>query len=296
MMSNLKSFAFQIDTEIDLRYRNVDFTQNRLNIEKTAITLKKIFSDRKGDRFILFTKGEWEEDFHDSSLEQAYLQYKGPMGRWNITSGRFLIPFGLLPNYDTEWLLVKSQEDKTIGMKYDSGIKLSGIRGGFDYAISITQGVGIRRWTDIDDDKVVTLRVGYEGRDFEDLKIGFSSLVGKVLLNDGKAINKKLLAVDLMKQKGPFAGRGELVLGRNSEENLIGAFLGVDYSLFPRVELNLAYAYFHRENFSDVSTIGITYKTPLPGLILRMTYSHSSNGNNKNESAIQIYKRFSYNF
>ena len=103
---------------------------------------------------------------------QTYLQYKGPFGgKWNIRAGHYILPFGLLSDFDSERLVLRTLEPLSLGIKLDTGVELLGYIKDLDYAVSISQGVGRNRLTDVDNDKLVTARIGWQG---EDINVGLS--------------------------------------------------------------------------------------------------------------------------
>lgn len=286
--------ALFVTADKDLRYSDDEF-----KVEALGLSLRKVFADEKGDRIILFTVLETMHNFKETMLEQGYFQYKGPLGRWNLILGRYLLPFGLLPNYSTKRLLIESLEYETIGIRSDQGFKLSGMIKDFDYAISLSQGVGVRKWTDIDNDWLITTRVGYQGVDFEDLRVGLSGLLGRVLPDKMHSIGhnpayKKLLALDLIKYYSLWVLRAELTFGEEENKRLNGIFTGVDYALFPRTDLNLGYTHLNRGgDKKDALTIGLTYN--LAGFQIRAAQKLSLGGE-QDEFSFQVYRLFSWTF
>ena len=288
--------AFFITADTDLRYTT---KENKLKIEGSGVSLRKIISDRKGDRIILFTLLDAMDNFEKIMFDQSYIQYKGPLGRWNVTAGRFRLPFGLLPNYSTKRLLIKTLEYKTIGLAEDTGLLFSGVLRDFDYGVSISHGEGHGRWTDRDTDKLLTFRIGYQGVDFEDLRIGLSGLSGRVMQKHTRDIlYKELLAVDVIKYYGQIAMRGELSLGRQEQKNLIGFFSGIDYTIFPRVELNTGYTYSHKGHHSNLNAlnVGLSYYGLPFGIQIRLAQKISFLREDKDEFSSQVYSTFSYSF
>jgi hypothetical protein len=281
-----------ITADKDLRYSDDEF-----KVEALGISLRKIFADEQGDRIILFTLIDSMHNFQETMLDQAYLQYKGPLGRWNLILGRYLLPFGLLPNYSTKRLLIESLEHEMIGIRSDQGVQFSGVIKDFDYAISISHGTGVKRWTDIDNDWLITIRVGYQGVDFEDLRVGLSGLLGRVLPDNsiGEVPKyKQLLALDLIKYYGLLVWRNELTYGEEEDRRLNGIFTGIDYALFPRTDLNLGYTHLNRDgDKKDALTIGLTYN--LADFQIRAAQKLSLGGE-QNEFSFQVYRLFTWTF
>lgn len=280
--------------DVDLRYSDDEF-----EAEALGLSLRKVFADERGDRIILFTLIDSMHNFQETILGQAYIQYKGPLGRWNLTAGRYLLPFGLIPNHSTKRLLIKSLEHETIGIRTDSGLKLSGVLKDFDYALSLSQGVGVGRWTDVDHAGVIAFRIGYQGVDFEDLRIGLSALSGRIVPDKMHSTRKtpaykNLLALDLIRYYGPLVGRAELTFGEEDDKRLHGLFFGIDYALFPGVDLNLGYTHLNRgEHKKDALAVGLTYN--LAGFQIRAAQKLSLRGE-QDEFSFQVYRLFSWTF
>lgn len=286
--------------DIDLRYRDFNFKRGELELHAVSFSLRKTFADKFGDRMILFLLVEAMHNFKEGIIDQAYLQYKGPLGKWNITLGRYRLPYGLLPNYSTERLLITTIEDETIGICSDNGLQLSGVIGDFDYAISLSQGVGQAfKPINIGNQGLISFRVGYQGVDFEALGIGLSGLLGKIaprIDNEDRILNKRLLGVDLIKYWGQLALRGELSFGEESGKMLLGIFSGADYMILPKVDLNTGYALVKigEDRRRHSLSVGLTYNI-FPGFQMRTAWKFPINGG-ENELHIQTYYIFSRGF
>jgi len=209
LISNLcEAGSFQLSGGADGRYSNTNGDENDIEIEGLFLNFRKVFSDEKGDRFIVVGQLDAEHNLKEIKPYQTYIQYKGPLGKYNIRVGHYILPFGLLSDYDTERLSLKALEDLSLGIKLDTGIELLGYLRDFDYAISLSQGVGRNRLTDVDNGKLVIARIGWQG---EDISIGLSGLIGKVLTEKNSMICKEIssrefyekrLGLDLTKYMG----------------------------------------------------------------------------------------------
>lgn len=133
---------FQISGGADIRFKKVDGGENHVELEGLFFNFRKVFSDKKGDRLIAVVQLDIDHNFKDIRSYQTYLQYKGALGKWNIRAGHYILPFGLLSDYDTERLALQTIELLSLGLKLDTGMELLGYIGDFDYAISLSQGVG----------------------------------------------------------------------------------------------------------------------------------------------------------
>lgn len=282
--------AGEFSLEAGLLNRSAVPGGNRTSLEKAGVGLKEIIGDGSGDRLLLYLRAEAADNFAEGSVEQLYARYKGPMGRWNVTLGRTLVPFGLITDYDTEWTIVKTQEDLTIGFKSDDGLKLSGYYGPFDYDLLLSRGRGPEPNEVSRRDKLGSAKVSYKAGESEDLKFGLSGLAGTV---SGR--EKSLAGIDLVGYWGQLAGRGELVTGKEDGRELLSVFTGLDYGLSSALDLNLGYNRFKAGARETVFTFGSTYRAPLYGLVLRggvKFYDEAIKGDKKNEIYIQLYKRF----
>lgn len=286
--------ALQIDVEGSLQHKNSDYTNNKLTFEKSSVSIKKVISDEKGDKLNIFLKLEAEDNFEEKNVDQFYIKYKGPMGRWNMALGRSLIPFGLLTDYDSEMLILETQDKKTIGYRNDDGIKITGFWKSMDYALLASPGKWMKNDKKWNKDKMVSLKISFKGYDFEDPQLGFSFLSGKF-----EGINKDLFAIDVIKYHDLLVTRNELVIGKQGIDDLWSLFWGVDYSLLSSVNLNVAYSHF-KSNYEESSAfLGATYNSPFYGLVFRTGNKHhfkNERGNNKNEIFIQVYKSYSHYF
>jgi hypothetical protein len=283
--------AGQIDLEGSLQH---DFSTNESVFEKARLGFKEVISDEKGDRLNFFLQVESEDNFEETYIDQLYTKYKGPMGRWNVTVGRSLVPFGLLSEYDSEMLLLKTQEKKTIGYKSDDGLKLSGFWKSMDYEFLLSPGKFLKNDYKADNDKMIALKSSFKGEDIEDLKLGFSFLSAE--FHD---VKKELFSIDMIKYHGLLVSRSELVLGKQDEHDVVSVFTGIDYSLAASIDLNAAYTHY-KADYEETSTfLGLSYHSPWYGLVLRAGntyYFKHKTQENQNEFLIQIYKSYSHYF
>ena len=297
--------SLSLTADLDSRYENTDFEDGEAKVEALGLSLKKVFADDKGDRIILFTLLDAMDNFREVMVDQAYVQYKGPMGKWNIILGRYIVPFGLLPNYSTKRLLIKTLEYDTLGLNSDSGLQVSGVIQDFDYAFSLSQGTGTNRWADIDNEPVVSFRLGRQGADFEDVRVGLSGFWGRVMPDKthgelGPAAYKKLLAIDLIKYQGPMVARAEITVGEEDDKFLNGAFLGADYAILPKTDLNFAYTHLNKTGHhqtrykTDALTVGVTYNL-FAGFQIRAAQKFSLRGD-EDVSSFQVYNIFTRTF
>lgn len=294
LLFNVHAEASQVDIEGSLEYMHSDYEGDDLSLEKASISIRETLSDEHGDRLHLFFKFEAEDNFDENHIDQLYAKYKGPMGKWNIALGRSLIPFGLITDYDSEMLLVETQEKKTIGYKSDDGIKLSGFWKSIDYELLVSPGKWMKNDYKDRKDKMFSVKISFKGEELEDPKFGFSFLSG-----DLQGVKKNLFSIDVTKYYGLFVSRNEVVFGKQDKDDLLSIFSGIDYSLLPSVDLNVAYSHFKADYEENSAFLGITYNSPFHGLVFRAGNTHyfkHNKGDNNNEFRIQIYKSYSHYF
>lgn len=293
--------GLQISGGADGRYINTNGNENDAVLEGLFLNFRKVFSDEKGDRLIAVGQLDMDHNFEKIRPYQTYLQYKGPLGKWNIRAGHYILPFGLLSDYDTERLILKTMEDLSLGIKLDTGVELLGFWGNFDYAVSVSQGVGQNRFTDIDNDKLVTARIGWQG---DDISIGLSGLIGRVLAEKDSFIQEDIgstrvyerrLGFDITKYAGPLVVRSELLVGQDNNETVAGGLLKADYALTPKLELNTKYAYWQRNGGRNFVGAGFSYEL-IKGLFLRIADEYQFGKEDKNAATFQTYFEFAKQF
>lgn len=290
--------AFQLDLEGSLIHKYSEYEENKTSLDKASIRIKKAIADDEGDRLHLFLKAEVVDNLQYGHIDLLYAKYKGPMGRWNVAVGRSLMPFGLLTDYDTEMLILKTQQKKTIGYKNDDGVKVSGFWKSMDYEILASPGKWMKNHNKYTDDKMISLKISFKGLELEDPKLGLSFLSGKF-----KGVQKDLYALDIIKYHDLLVSRNEFVFGKHGEADIKSLFSGIDYSVLPSVDLNVAYSHFISDSkvtnndYEENSVfLGVSYNSPFYGLTFRAGNKYNINnkkGDNKNEALFQIYKSFS---
>lgn len=183
---------------VDVRGTAMRESDPELVLEGLFLNFRQVFRDDLGDRWIAVVQGDADHNFERVRPYQTYVQYKGPLGRWNLRAGHFLLPFGLLADYDTERLVLNAIELQGIGIKLDTGLEALGYAGTWDWAISASSGVG-RRWPDEPGDHFAA--VARVARGSDNAKIGLSALSGTVLTDpefpEGETtVQQRKVAVD----------------------------------------------------------------------------------------------------
>lgn len=258
------------------------------------LNLRKVWSDQFGDRWIGVAQGDFDDNFQRIRPYQIYLQYKGPLGKWNVRAGHYLLPFGLLATYDTERLILQGLEKTSLGIRKDTGMEVFGRYGSWDYAVSVTDGLSDQRFIDSRANALVTARAAYvQGNS----QIGFSTLVGKALLGPeyplgSTDMQERRFAVDGTQSFGPLTMRAEALGGTNNGRTVGGGvFLG-DYALTPKLELNTRYAYWSEALAGHELGLGLTYQLR-HGLVVRVGDACQSRREHKNVFTVQLYYEFS---
>lgn len=203
------------------------------------VNVRKVFADERGDRFVLVAQVDLEEELERSHLYQVYGQLKGPLGRWNVRAGRYLVPFGLLAYHDTERLLLRAHEPEALGIRLDEGVALLGFAGKLDYAASVSRG--------LDDTPTPVARIGLV---LGDSRVGVSWLYGRLpsfsdaermgldeLAPRAELVEKHRVALDLEHLAGRVTFRAEPVAGSDADQLVAGGYGEVGVALSARWEL-----------------------------------------------------------
>lgn len=296
--------GLQISGGLDGRFTNEGENQGETGLYRPQLTgaflnLRKVWSDGYGDRWIGVAQGDFDDNFRRIRPYQAYVQYKGPLGKWNVLAGHYLLPFGLLATYDTERLVLQGLERTSLGMRKDTGAEAFGRSGSWDYALSASDGLSDRRFVDSRANPVVTARAAYVRGDAQ---VGFSALIGRVLLDPEFGFtrsdaNERRIAVDVTKPFGPLTLRGEAVGGTDNSRGTAGGVLLGDYALTPKLEFNTRYAYWssaylNPDNAGHQPGMGFTYQIR-QGLFARTAGTYQSRGEDHYGFTLQLYYEFS---
>lgn len=276
---------------LDARFLRQDRQPNSFVLRGAFLNLRQVFSDSTGDRVTLIIQYDFEDNFTESHFYNTYLHVKGPLGKVNLKVGRYIVPFGLLAYYDTERLLIQTLDPVSLGIKTDVGAQIFGFYRRWDYAISLSNGAG-RRWSDLDNNKLVMARLGSE---WDDLKLGLSYLNGKILTSlgtDEQTVSKNFFALDAEHYWGAALFRLEAILGAESGRNVHGGFFGFDYALSPSLELNSKYAIWKKEQTTHFIGVGFSYQL-MPGIFFRVADNYQySRKEHDNVFTIQFYAEF----
>lgn len=297
--------AWNVSVDGDARYRLTEWEEHDANIHLAGASVRKTFSDGKGDRLIMFGLVEAEDNFSDVMLHEIYGQYKGPMGAWNVTAGRFGLPWGLLRGFSASRLLYEVPHDAVLGMNADNGVMLSGVTGALDYAASITQGYGPRGTPDDLGHGLGVARIGFTPGDTEEISLGLSAALGKSIrahaedsdgdMDKDMALHRAVGGLDAILYLGRWLGRMELSAGRVDHRSMTAGFAAIDYALLPRLDLNLAAnLVWHGSEYKDEWFAGVTGKPPW--FTIRGGYCYAGHSPSRHEVTLQLYRLFSFTY
>lgn len=309
MMPGTGQAMWNLSVDGDARYRLAEGEDPDVGIHLMGASARKTFADSRGDRLIFFVLVEAEDNFNDVSAHELYGQYKGPLGAWNVTAGRFGLPWGLLTGFSASRLLYDMPHDTLLGMDVDNGLKVSGVAGDLDYAFSVTQGYGPHQTPRDTGHGLGVARIGWTPGDTEELSMGLSTAWGRSITpHDGegmgdmaavhdkdRAVSRALGGVDATFYLGRWLGRIEAGAGRVDHRSLTTGFAALDYALLPRLDLNLAVtAERHGSEYEDAWFVGFTGNPP--GFTIRGGYRYAGHNDARHEVILQIYRQFSVSF
>lgn len=204
--------ALSATIESDVRAESSDTTSLSGSFEYLSLAVRKTFSDSRGDRLILFINGEVHDNLHGHMLHEGYLRYKGPLSRWNITIGRFALPFGTITTYPSSRYLWAGLEEYSLGIEADDGALFSGVMSHFDYALSLTRGVGAHGSFERLGKGLLVGKLSFPLNSDESVVVGASGAVGTVLLHDSINNHRRHIgSIDLYLLKNGLNCRAEIL-------------------------------------------------------------------------------------
>lgn len=290
--------------EGDLRGEYSDRDALEGSVDSVGGSLRKVLADGRGDRLILYLQAEAVDDASDVLLHQAYAEWKGPMGRWNLVLGRVPMPWGLLTAWSPDRLPFLSPYDTTGTFTSDNGLLLRGSAGMYDYGLALTQGYGMGSIQDYPGPGNLTGRLGITPALAEDLSVGISFAAGTIYPSEdghghgmGDPVMEEeriALALDCTWYHGQGAYRVEGG-GRYVEDRWLGTLFGmVDYALLPKFSLQLAgQIYTHMESH-EFGQIYAGASTPVGAFTLRMGYEYEHAQEETHKVVVQLYRLFSF--
>jgi len=295
--------GLQVSGGVDGRYTHENHPQSdEFELRGLFLNLRQVWADEMGDRWIGVAQADFDHNFEDIRPYQVYLQYKGPLGKWNIRAGHYLLPFGLLATYDTERLILQGMEDTSLGIRKDTGAQFLGHSGDWDYAVSVSDGLSDIRFADSHANPVLTARLAYVKDDWQ---VGLSTLIGRPWARfeplvgeeetSARFTQERRVALDATKSFGPLIVRAEAGGGTDNGRGVWGGVVLADYALLPKLDLNTRYAYWHRDGDSQSIGLGLSYNV-WRGLFLRVADNYEFGKREKNAFTTQIYFEFRHRF
>ncbi len=289
--------SWNLSTDLDARLTDSDREEARGDIHIFGLSLRKTIADNDGDRLILFALFEAHDDFSERMLHEVYGRYKGPMGKWNLTLGRFGLPFGLLTDFTTSRLLFESLTPHMIGMDVDSGLMLSGVLGDVEYGLAATQGYGGHMTPDLEGPEVYSGRIGMTFGDSGDVRIGLSALDGKIRSEHHRdhGIDRRIVSADMTIQPGWWTARVEVQAGEIDGHSTRGAFAMTDLAVLPDLDLTIAGRLVrYHQTTEGYGYFGLGYR--LPWFTIRGGYTYAHSETDEHIVSLQIYRMLSVPF
>jgi len=233
-----------LNAEADLRAGYGSGAGGDAEFHALGVSARKVFADGRGDRLILFAQAEAVHTFEKILLHQAYAEYKGPMGRWNLAAGRVPLPWGLQTSWSPDRMLFTSPYTGIRAPFSDNGILWRGVVGDWDYGLSLTQGYGMERIEAFPGPGNLTGRVGHTFGLEGNLVAGLSFATGTATvgeeghgMGDVAAERREAFALDLTWYEGRGVYRIEGGVRQAHEHWLATLFGTADYALLPRLTL-----------------------------------------------------------
>jgi hypothetical protein len=237
------------------------------------------------------------DDLSDVILHESYLRYKGPMSRWNVTLGRFQLPFSLLTGFSTNRFLYESLTPLTAGLHADGGVMVSGAIRDFDYGIAATQGLGVHGDPDLDGLELLSGRIGWTFGDAGEMSAGVSAMIGRTPgAHDDTRVERRIIGLDGTAQSGLWITRWELQTGTIDSDAFAGGFIMMDFGVLPRMDLTGAVDLMHfQRTTTGTFYLGLGYRSPW--CVIRGGYTYEiSETENSHGVGFQLYRMVSLPF
>jgi hypothetical protein len=259
-----------------------------------------VFADRLGDRVILYSQAEWADNLSEGMVHQAYAEWKGPMGRWNVAAGRVPRPWGLLTAWSPDRYPYGSPYDRTRTMSSDNGALCRGTVDIWDYGLALTQGYGMEDIREFPGPGNLTGRLGITPGVEGNFSLGVSFATGTASpsehgddIDHGMEEERTALALDTTWN----AGRGTYRIeggSRKVEDRWHGTLFGAaDVALFPKVTLQLAGQLYEH---GPSHTFGRMYggiSVPTGWFTVRGGYEYEKTDTEDHRVVVQLYRLFS---
>jgi len=289
--------ALFLGIESDLRASLSDLDGGEASLYSFGGSGRWVFSDPQGDRLTLFVRGEWAEDLEDDRLHEAYGEWKGPMGRWNIAAGRVALPWGLRTEWSPDRMPYRSPYEETRAPDSDTGLRLRGTVGAWDYGVALTQGYGMETPDSFPGPGNLTGRIGWTPGLDGDFTMGLSASEGTVPIAahghedamDSDDEDRTALALDATLH----FGRGTYRLeggARHPGDRWRGTLFGAaDYAIGSRLTVQAAGQAYESEDSQRHRWGYIGLALPVKWMTLRGGYEYEKMDEEDHRVVVQLY-------
>ena len=325
--------GFLVSGALDLRTRSSDSGRRHGAWVNTAeLDLQRPISSKGKTRGNLYLQilAENPPDRRSSAdvqIGEAYFIYRLPVDNdFDSTAyvkiGQFQLPFGLLAVYDPHLLILQPLYSQSLGVRTDFGIALSGrVYGFLNYDLAVTTGTGPNHLY-ANPNRVVTFRLG---RTFTTrngvVNVGGSLLQGRLPITDltttnpfavelppsgrvradrGGFVSKSRIAGDASYGYRRIVARGEVVIGADNDQRILGYYAEGNYRFTERVEAVAArslFVYPQGNSTASQEDLGLTY-APSANLTFRALYQYlrdvprDSGASIRHRLTLQVLLRF----
>lgn len=275
-------------------------------IDSIGGSIRKVFADRRGDRVILFMQAELMDNLSEGMFHEAYGEWKGPMGRWNIAAGRVPLPWGLLTAWSPDRMPYGSPYDWTRTLSSDNGALWRGTIGIWDYGLALTQGYGMERIRSFPGPGNLTGRLGITPGVEENFSLGVSFASGTVYpsehgndrthaMEKGDGWEKRTaLALDWTWNLGRGTYRFEGG-SRKTEGQWHGTLFGsAEYALFPKVTVQMAGQIYEHEASHAFRRVYGGVAVPTKWFTIRGGYEYENVDVQDHRVVVQYYRLCSF--
>ncbi len=171
-------------------------------------------------------------------LHNAWLEYKPGLGH-NLRAGHFAPAYGLEPTVDTHGTLFQTLQEADIGFKSDWGVAYRGLLGPADWETALQTGSGMGL-AHKDGSGLLSSRLGFGAG--QEWQTGVSALFGNVLMAEpmrtipaphyhDEALRLWRVGGDTQLLWGPWLWRGEVSLGQNENNDVVGLLGEANYTI-----------------------------------------------------------------
>lgn len=286
--------SYELSAELDGRYGLHNWRTNSVALDAVAGSARLTIPDVAGDRFVFFALIEAVETFDDVMVHELYARVKGPMGRWNLSMGRFNVPYGLLTSFSSSRYLYETVEDRTVGVEADNGVHVSGVLGRVDYALAGTQGLGHHRAPEFPGHGLASGRVGLTLGEYDQVRVGFSAAHGytEYVHHKGHVVRRSVGGIDATIEPGRLTMRGEISAGRVDWKPMLSGFAVADFALHRLLELTVAGSGWSNGDDSEAQVFaGAAFKHRW--ITIRGGYEYALEHEGEHHMvSLQLYRRF----